>query len=353
MADLEDSECETLRRYEAILENIHDAVYTLDTEGRITWVNQTAIDRFDIGYSRDELIGASVSKVLSHEDIEQALSIIQGILDDEEMDSGRCEISVQTAHGTEIPCDLHLSLLQGENGTFHGTVGILRDISEQKQREQRLAVLNRTLRHNLRNSMMLILGGLTTLEESLDEPHEAPVSNVREPAEALLELAEKARHIEETLDTDDHRRTPIDVSDLLRNRVAAFRDRYPDAAFTVDAPAEQRALANDSLRVVLDELLENAIEHNTAPRHVDTSIVPSAAGDVVEIRITDNGPGIPPHERAALDAGIETPLQHSTGLGLWFANWLVDYYGGTLTFEIPGTEGSAIRIRLRTAPLDR
>lgn len=350
MTNLGTSERETLRRYETILENIHDAVYTLDADGRITWVNQTAIEEFGIGYSRDELVGAYVSKVLSQEDIERAVSIIQTLLDDEEMDSGRCEISIQTAHGDEIPCDLHLSLLLDEDGAFRGTVGILRDISDQKQREQRLAVLNRTLRHNLRNTMTLIMGRLTTLEESLDGPHDAYASDIREAAQTLLDLGEKARYIEENLDTDDHRRTPIDIAELLQERVTAFRDRYPDATFTVEGPTEYRALANDSLRLVFDELLENAIEHNTAPRRVDASVVPSPADDMVEICIRDNGPGIPQHERDALEAGTETPLQHSTGLGLWFANWLVDYYGGTLTFDTPGVEGGAIQIRLRSAP---
>lgn len=44
--------------YETILETIRDGVYTLDTTGQITWVNNIAVENFDIGYTRDELVGA-------------------------------------------------------------------------------------------------------------------------------------------------------------------------------------------------------------------------------------------------------------------------------------------------------
>ena len=59
------TENEPSGRYETILMNIQDAVYTLDAEGRITWVNRPAVENYDIGYTREELIGSYASKVLN------------------------------------------------------------------------------------------------------------------------------------------------------------------------------------------------------------------------------------------------------------------------------------------------
>ncbi|MFB6152746.1 MAG: ATP-binding protein [Halodesulfurarchaeum sp.] len=52
-----------------------------------------------------------------------------------------------------------------------------------------------------------------------------------------------------------------------------------------------------------------------------------------EVRIEDNGPGIRDHELRVHENGIETPLRHSTGVGLWLTDWVIEMSGDTLTFE--------------------
>jgi signal transduction histidine kinase len=48
-------------------------------------------------------------------------------------------------------------------------------------------------------------------------------------------------------------------------------------------------------------------------------------------------------------AGEESAMVHSSGLGLWLANWLVNRSGGTLSFEETGESGATARIELPTA----
>lgn len=338
----------TLERYETILNRIHDAVYTLDAEGRITWVNRTSIEEYDLGYSRDELIGSYVSKVLDHDDIEKAVTVIQNLLENDERETGRCEIVIRTADGNEIPCELFLSLLPFDDGEFQGTVGVLRDISEQRQREQRLAVFNRALRHNLRNDMSLILGQADTLQETLDGAELDKMTMIRERGERLVALAEKARDIEETLEGQDYVLTAVNVSELTRDRVTAIRDEYPAATVTVDAPEKEWALANETLGEAIDELVENAIEHNDEPYRVAISITTEVDdSEWVALTVEDNGTGIPQGEIDVLESGIETPMQHTTGLGLWFVHWLVDRYGGRLAFGRSEDGRNAVTIYLQ------
>lgn len=67
--------------------------------------------------------------------------------------------------------------------------------------------------------------------------------------------------------------------------------------------------------------------------------------DVV-IEISDNGPGIPETELEPLRAGMETALEHTSGLGLWIANWIVEASGGTLSFAANDPRGTVVRIEL-------
>jgi sensor histidine kinase regulating citrate/malate metabolism len=63
------------------------------------------------------------------------------------------------------------------------------------------------------------------------------------------------------------------------------------------------------------------------------------AGELVEMTVVDDGPGIQPIEAKAVRANEETALEHGNGLGLWFVNWIVTRYGGS--FRIASDESAA------------
>lgn len=339
---------DSVERYETILENIHDGVYTLDANGRITWVNQTAVEEFDIGYGSDELIGAYVSKVLSDEDIEKCLAIIRNCLRHDDRDSGRCEIALQTAYGSEIPCDLHLALLPFENGEFQGTVGVVRDISDRKRREQRLAVLNRLLRHNLRNEVNVILGHAERLQTAIDDAESRQaVQTIRETGNELIELSNKSRRLAQ-LQTDAAGEDDlIDAVAQIDRLLAEFRDEYPGVALEFETPSDEgRPVIAGQERwftTAVRNLIENAIEHNTASQPRVTVTVQSGP-DHTHVHVRDNGPGLPAVEREVLATGSETPLQHGSGLGLWLVHWCVTAFGGDISFDDADPHGTIVTL---------
>lgn len=350
MIDESVGESELLERYETILMNIQDAVYTLDAEGRITWVNEPAVENYELGYTRDDLIGSYVSKVLSQDDIEKALEIIQNLLTDDDRERGRCEIVVQTANGKEIPFDLHLTLLPFDDGEFQGTLGVLRDIRERKLREQRLEVFNRVLRHNVRNDMAVILGQAEDIQRLVGGRAAEKAALIHQQGLHLNNLAEKARTIEEVLDGQDYVVEPVDVQEIARERVKECRIEYPQATIEFRDKEQHWALANETLGLALDELLENAFQHTDAPVHISVSLTTKGdENESVSITVEDNGTRIPTGEINALQAGGETQLDHSSGLGLWVVKWLVDRFGGSLSFEQSESGGNAVTISLPKA----
>lgn len=330
-------------RDQTILEQIRDGVYTLDSSGQITWVNETAVENFDIGYTRDELVGAPVSKVLTDADVEKCLSIIRTLLRSDERESGRCEIRLQTASGDSIPCDLHLALLSPEDGEFQGTVGVVRDITNRKQREQRLDVLNRILRHDLSNAMTVILGRIQQLEDGVDPEFQPAIDAIRERGEELIETSEKVRQVHHIHNEMADQQGSLELCSLVESIVDDFRVTYPAVDFDVDIPSDAHAATGheELVTTAFSNLVENAIEHNDSDRPL-VLVTIQKDHDRVQIRIEDNGPGIPSEEREILEMGSESKLRHSMGIGLWLAYWSVTACNGDIRFDDDISQGTVV-----------
>jgi signal transduction histidine kinase len=238
------------------------------------------------------------------------------------------------------------SAVTNGRGRLVGYTVSFHDVTEREHQRQRLEVLNRVLRHNLRNGMAVVMGQAQTLEERLDGPEARMVEAIHGRSERLVDLGEKARTIEQMLESD--RRELVDAVDAVDASIRRARRAYSDCSFSVHAP--ESALVSTDGRVlskVLDSIVENAAEHNTsaAPR-VSVEVV---AGDgEVAIAVSDNGPGIPAYELDAISAGRETPLSHGSGLGLWLAVWGARTLDADLSFDT-GDAGTTVTLRLSGA----
>jgi len=94
------------------------------------------------------------------------------------------------------------------------------------------------------------------------------------------------------------------------------------------------------LESVLESALDNAARY--AAGSVRLTVRDHQDGYILEI--TGDGPGIPEIERAPVDAGVETAMQHGTGLGLWQLQWSVTKLNGEVAFNTG--EETSIRITL-------
>lgn len=333
-----------LERQEVILGSIRDGVYTLDPDGVITWVNAAAVDEFDAGYTRDELIGAHVSMLMSDADIERCAVLIEELLTDPDAESRRCEVDLLPAAGDPIPCELNITLLPTEDGEFQGTVGVIRDVTERKQREQQLSVLNRLLRHNLRNRLTVLLGHLDLHEDTGEATH---LEEVRETAEEVLAVSDKARRLEELVEAAESSAKEVDVVQVVESCTEQYRSAYPHASIVVDAPDTQSVRADDRLGVAIGELIENAIEHADGDPTVTVRVKPpESPSGTVSVVVADDGPGIPEAEIAVLDADRERPLSHGSGLGLWYLRWYADRRGAGLSFTEADDDGTVVTLEL-------
>lgn len=229
-----------------------------------------------------------------------------------------------------------------QRGDRRFAFGIYTDITEQRERQRRLEVLNRVLRHNLRNDMTVVLGTAEELRRRNDDDSErALLDTLLRKAEEVVSLSDRAREIEGAVRRDAVDDAPVDPGELAATVTDELASVYPDATVNLDIEAVP-SVADARLRTALYETIENALEHNDEPT---VTVGVTARDGHVEITVADDGDGIPENELAVVSGDVEiTQLTHGTGLGLWLITWLSESYGGTATFAVD--DGTTVTIRI-------
>ena len=322
----------------AAIEDLGNPVVVVDEQDRIVTLNTAA--EVTLGVPKAEALTEPLGRFLADNDFASAIETDQTVIE----------------HGNRRRT-YSLAATPLENGGDRlGSTIVLQDITEEIQREQRLQVLNRVVRHNLRNDMTVVQGFTETANSEVegDEVGEL-LDTVERKADELIALGEKARDIESIL-ASDHSETAVDLGRLLGDVIETVG---PDTPVAVDCPDLTVTADADALRVLCVALVENAVEHGVSEAadadqqaatdgNAPVRLSAERAEDGVVITFVDDGPGIPDHELAVLSAGEETDLEHSTGLGLWLATWATRRLGGDLTFET--RDGTTARLWL---PVDR
>lgn len=251
----------------------------------------------------------------------------------------------RTEDGTVVEAQVtSLSDRQRRGGV--GSVVTLRDVTEQRRQQERLEVLNRVLRHNISNNLQTVRGYAEHLtdEQAAAIATDEAARTILSATDDLLGTVEKARSVEKVFATGTAPEyVPLDT--LLADEAAKASERT-DAAVTIETDLEECPIQSHEhiLRLIVGELLDNAIQHNdSAEPYVELSV--SLAEQAV-IRVTDNGPGIPPLEREAVLNGTETSLAHSRGVGLWTVRWGSRYLGGSVAIDDASPTGTVVTVRL-------
>lgn len=215
---------------------------------------------------------------------------------------------------------------------------------------QRLSVLNRVLRHDVRNKANVVLGYAEEIERDAEGADLYP--ELRDAVDSLTTVADRARRVQELIENESPE--AVDLSACVADAVGELRDEYPDVEVEVDGATGAVARTYPAIHTVVRECLDNAVVHNPL---VDSACRVSAtvrngagpAGDLVEVVVADNGPGIPDRERVVLSSAAETQLEHSRGTSLWLTRWVAEASGGDVAIETPEDGGTRVRIRLPVA----
>jgi signal transduction histidine kinase len=303
---------------QSVFENLDDGVLVIDTDGTVTQANPRACSYLDV----DDPTGRDVDPFLDRMEVTG--------LDDLPT---RFRFQGRTYRTKASP-------VQNWRDTPVGHALVVQDITPLVRRQQRLQVLNRILRHNVRNEMNVVLG----IGEQLEERSEAELAEMGETlhrkADSLVTVSEKALEIDRLFD-DPRRGDQVDLQALVADVVPPLASAYPDA--TVETTVQAGTVQTDSriLAIVLEEVVENALEHAGEGPNVEVTV--ERRGIEVALIVSDDGPGIPKTETDPIISGEESDLEHASSLGLWLVWWGTQTLGGTV--DVTATErGSTVTL---------
>lgn len=320
---------------ETVIDTLPDVFYVVDTNRTFSRWN----DRFETvtGYSGTELDGMEVLQVVDQDDREAVEQAIRRVIETGESETLQAQLL--TRQGNRVNYELSGSRITDADGETVGLAGIGRDVTGREFRRQRLAVLSRVLRHNVRNRTMVIQGQAEHVREQVtDASLDGALERIESAADEMAATSERARQAERILRDGTPQRRPIDLTALVDDAVESIDT--DGMAIERDLPASVTVVGTPSIEAAVAELLKNVRSHVSDPT-VRISVEP-AADETVSLVIADDGPGIPPHEQRALTDGEEAPLSHGTGLGLWLVRWIAIVAGGHVTVRDSDLGGSAV-----------
>ncbi|WP_280535971.1 PAS domain-containing protein [Halopenitus sp. POP-27] len=334
-----------LSLFKGQVEGSDKAILITDPEGTIDYVNP-AFERLT-GYTAAEATGLNPRILKSGQQDDAFYAELWETITAGEV--WEAELTNQTKQGELFEVKQKIIPVTNGHGEITHFVGIEQDVTERVLTTQTLDVLNRVMRHNLRNALNVIDGHAELLEdEGLDpETRRTSIAAIRDQTASMQETAEKTAKIRSIWDPAE---TPgtwdrLDMASL----VETYQRQYPDADITCTCEGDGDVQVRNAelFKTAMDEAIVNAIEHTDhSPAEVTITVQRDPDADQLRIRVADNGPGIPDLERQVIESGEETPLDHSLGIGLWLLEWITTTLGGELTITDNEPRGSVVTFQM-------
>jgi two-component system sensor histidine kinase/response regulator len=358
---------ESQERNRHILDHIEDGYFEVDFRGKFTLVNDSASRRI-YGYSASEMLGVSYKKINHPDDVPAVLEVFQKVYTTGEPNHS-FEQLITVRDGSKKFTQLSISLKKDLKGQPVGFMGVVRDCTERKLREQELENAKKAaeaaskakseflanMSHEIRTPMNGVIGMTAVLlDTELTEDQRDCLETVRFSADALLTLLNDLldfSKIEAGKLSFEH--VPFNLRESLAETIRTMQPLAAKKGISLnlsvgsDVPQE---LSGDSarLRQVIVNLTGNAIKFTTRGGvrvHVDLASS-DQANALLHFAVSDTGTGIPKDkQRTIFDAfsqadGSITRRYGGTGLGLTISARLVEMYGGKIWIESEEGRGS-------------
>jgi len=230
--------------YRAIIAASFSFIFRINLENRFNFVSP-AVEEF-LGYEPDELIGEPISVLATDDEtFSEAAEYF------EEVKRGKSfqmrDHPVATQSGRTVYVDMRVvpiydPSVDRDSRTPADIVGMqvmVRDASQRRQREGVISVINRVLRHNVRNELTVIRGRAEMLAAELDGDAESNVETIIRAADRLLDITESARQIELNRERSPELE-PVDIAPLVADSVSRLKEAYPNAVVSAEIPETRR-----------------------------------------------------------------------------------------------------------------
>ena len=337
------------RQMAAILSSSGDVVIGLDATGHIQVANPAAERAF--GFVAQAAIGRPLHEVTLNVALTTTVEV--AIKSNQKQPVG---MEVPLADDTFLFCNL--SPIVEPSGKITGWVAVMQDITRFKETERLKSDMILTASHDLRNPVNLTLGALELLGRNTTNwtamQHESyslaqlGVHRIEALIADLLDLERIERRVGLKL-------AACDLSEIATNAATELSLQAQQRQQKLDLNISSAGLATrvrgDAQRLyqVTSNLLSNAIKYTPPGGQISVSVY--AQDDLVQMDVTDNGPGIPVEAQARVFERFyrvpSTALEeHGTGLGLAIVKSIVEQHGGRVHLTSVANQGSTFSVTL-------
>ncbi len=344
-------------RYRTLVESSPGAVMHMDASGRLIYANPTATEI--TGYEKSQLLTrfSGLPELALDEDREELAGAIADAL--RGVPHRDLEFQLRHADGTHRWVSAALQPLVGEQGDPKGVVVLARDRTRERELQDQLnqseklsaiGTLVSGVAHELNNPLAGILGfAQLLLARQPEDWGRRDIENIELNArrcqrivENLLAFARQSRMTKRRANLNEVIGSVLNLNEyqFRMDNVEIERDFDADVpAFPIDVNRLQQVfinLASNAHQALLhSKRTERRIRFETRLRD-----------DVVEIRVSDNGPGIPKEARSHIFEPFYTTKESGTGLGLGICFGIVEEHGGTIILEETTDAGTSFLIRI-------
>jgi PAS domain S-box-containing protein len=348
IADLADAEArhrdaaKRLREFAAIVESSDDAILSKDLSGTITSWNPAATRI--LGYTSEEMIGASILRIIPEELHSDEPFILAKIRAGERI--AHFETIRLNKDGHRLDVSLSISPVRDDSGQIIGAAKILRDISARKRLEQsllqaeKLAATGRmaaTIAHEINNPLEAIVNLIYLASGRATDPQQAAY------LDAAASEVDRVSHIaKQTLGyyRDYSAAAGASLSDIAAEAIRVYEPRCKAVGIRIEShlgPSPKIVLRKGEMMQVISNLIANAIYAMPSGGTLSISVKQSpgnTSSDGVVLSIEDTGVGISAEKLPRIfDAFFTTRAGIGTGIGLFVARQLVEGHGGQIHVE--------------------
>jgi two-component system NtrC family sensor kinase len=339
-----------------ILNNTQSVIVVADTVGLITYANERSL--VACGYDPQKLVGTSLANLVAPEGREGFLRAIDSTSEGTQLES--LELPLQCANGRVVRYSVTLSPMRDEQGTVTSIIALMTDITDAAMLQAKLihsekmaavGQLVSGVAHEVNNPLTAIMGYadlLTTTEELPDE--------ARRDLGIILQEAQRTKQIVQNLlsfarQSAPHRE-PVNLNAVLvrtlQLRQYDFLNHGVDVKESYDPSLPLVYGDPQQLQQVFLNVVNNAYDAiHEVQRPPMVRIATSSAGGTVEVKITDNGPGISAPDRIFDPFFTTKEVGKGTGLGLSICYGIVREHGGEIScFNHPDGSGATFTVRL-------
>jgi signal transduction histidine kinase len=253
------------------------------------------------------------------------------------------EVERETTHGIRhflyrgIPLDNGLGF------------GIYIDVTRRRREQEYIDVLQRILRHNLRNDLSVIRGFARRASDiTTDDELSTCLSKILDKTSRIENLTEEADTIRDIINEDFEPDTQsVVVEDVVGSAIGSCLSEFSNANIGIECTDKLTVRAGEKLQVAFESVIDNGLRYNDADQPTVMIRGHQVGNNRAHISIADNGTGIGPTERKVITGEKEvTPLDHGSGLGLWVTKWVIESYQGTIDIHNLPTGGTVVEFWL-------